>query len=452
LVAFPAGAQAVTGQASPKKDGAARTRLAPSHHANIRISPAGRHTRDAGDPEDDFLTPFFINDEGTALPKNGEDVFNNVAATVQNTAVDPGQTNDIWQPVDSGSGVTEAAFCNANGSVSFGSTVWYILFPHRNGQFRVVVQSDSSGYRPTVNVFSVNLNTGLPTGGNSYSDSNCATSDNLFFRADLTYFDPQNNRAFLTGGKAYVIQVGGETTAGVPTGTEGDYTLDYVYDPDTDRDGLFDSQDSCDGAPGGPNGINGCPDGDNDNVIDQNDRCPTVFGTFSRGCPDADHDGNAEGINDACPGRPNVKDANDDGCQDILLFEFEPRLPYKVLFSLRGRRFVRNGFKITSNLKVSGLPRGAVVRLKCSKKRICRRVRKKRTAGSSGRVSFKLKKKKLRPRQSISIRATFPGYATRYISWKAKKRGKKGYTRKVRCIQPGTSKLIRCSKIDIFRR
>jgi len=451
LVIFPAGAQAARGQASTGKNGADAKRVAPSHAAPIRVQTRS-HTRDAGDPEDDFLTPFFINDQGTALPKSGHDEFNNVAATVQNTTVDPGQTNDIWQPVDSGSGITEAAFCNASGSVAFGSTVWYIFFPHRNGQFRVVVQSLTSGFRPTVNVFSVNVNTGIPTGGNSYSDSACDTSDNLFFRADLTYFDSLNNRAYLTGGKAYMIQVGGETTAGVPTGTEGDYTLDYIYDPDTDRDGLFDSRDACDNVPGGPNGINGCPDRDNDNIIDLRDDCDARVGPARaagfNGCPDSDADGKPDhndrgAIADRCERESIVGriDRNNNGCPD---WSSLPDLKVSVAGKIKGNKVIGAVFKALRFRTKA--PKGTKISIKCRPRKTCK-LRKRGSLKKRLRfVSFKRKKTK------ITIKAKKPGFVgkvfTMVVTYKTVSGGGRNVILrgpKKRCIPVGASTTTKCT-------
>jgi hypothetical protein len=331
---------------------------------------------------------------------------------------------------DDNAGATTEAGENVNCPPAFDSTVWYRFSVTKAGLLDVIINNtEPGGFIPVLGIYNGNT-------GSGFCGAASTTTTNF---ADTFEAGPGT-----TLGSTVFIQVGA-TLAGSAGGT---FDLNLSWDPDTDGDNITDSGDRCDNARG-PASLRGCPDGDGDRVVDIDDACPGTFGTFLRGCPDADGDGNAEGINDACPGQKATRDANNNGCQDLAKFDFgAPPLPYTTLFNRNGRR---NGFKITGSLKVTDLPKGTVVRLKCSKKKTCRKLKKKKRAGSRGRVSFKLKGRKLRPGQSISIRATHAGYVGKYISWKAKKKGKKGYTRKTRCSNPGSSKLLRCSKVNVIR-
>lgn len=100
-------------------------------------------------------------------------------------------------------------------------------------------------------------------------------------------------------------------------------------DPDTDKDGLPDSQDSCKTIPGPPK-WHGCPvpDSDLDGVNDDEDSCKTVAGVMRyHGCPIPDSDN--DGVNDeedSCknvPGSKNyhgcpVPDSDHDGLNDEI--------------------------------------------------------------------------------------------------------------------------------------
>jgi outer membrane protein OmpA-like peptidoglycan-associated protein len=97
--------------------------------------------------------------------------------------------------------------------------------------------------------------------------------------------------------------------------------------PDTDKDGIADSEDACPTVPGVKSDDpkkNGCPpDTDGDGIPDSEDACPTVAGVKSddpkkNGCP-AEGDTDKDGIldtQDACPTVPGVKsdDPRKNGC------------------------------------------------------------------------------------------------------------------------------------------
>lgn len=85
-----------------------------------------------------------------------------------------------------------------------------------------------------------------------------------------------------------------------------DYTgpLITLPQPDSDGDGVIDSQDACPTV-AGVAAYGGCPppppDADGDGVLDAQDACPTVPGSAGiGGCPDSDGDGVAD-VQDACP-------------------------------------------------------------------------------------------------------------------------------------------------------
>ena len=62
--------------------------------------------------------------------------------------------------------------------------------------------------------------------------------------------------------------------ASTPLDSDVDGTCDALeVDPDTDGDGVVDSQDDCTFVVGS---VNGCPDSDNDGVADLSDNCPSV--------------------------------------------------------------------------------------------------------------------------------------------------------------------------------
>ena len=88
--------------------------------------------------------------------------------------------------------------------------------------------------------------------------------------------------------------------------------------PDTDKDGVNDEQDKCPTVAGLAK-YNGCPipDTDKDGVNDEQDKCPTVAGlTRYNGCPIPDSDN--DGVNDEqdkCPNEAGI--AANNGCPDI---------------------------------------------------------------------------------------------------------------------------------------
>lgn len=83
--------------------------------------------------------------------------------------------------------------------------------------------------------------------------------------------------------------------------------------PDADSDGVFDINDDCPFAYG-PFTTFGCPDTDGDGIRDSDDVCPDQVGQYFDGCPDSDGD-NIPDPDDKCPWEAGEK-ANW-GCPEI---------------------------------------------------------------------------------------------------------------------------------------
>jgi hypothetical protein len=288
------------------------------------------------------------------------------------------------------------------GAVNFDNTVWFrVNTGSITGFMNIQIEPTSAGLRPVFIIAPYDASTGTPV---FPSPCNIANQLNNVY----------SERWTIRGSIAMAV------ASPNPPGTEGSYRVLLNWDPDSDGDNIVDTADRCDNARG-PRSLGGGPDRDGDGVIDPRDACP---------------DENSS-----------ARDANSNGCLDLAVFDFgAPPFKYRTFFS----RGVPNGFTLKASLTLTGLPRGTVVRLKCSRKRICRKVKTRKTA-RRGRVSFKLKGRRVRPRESISIRVTHAGFIGKYFSWKAKKKGREGYTRKTRCTYPGSSRLLRCSRVNPVR-
>ena len=175
---------------------------------------------------------------------------------------------------------------------------------------------------------------------------------------------PINGYIDVAAGQQYAIQVGGAKSPNNAGGTAdtGNYSVFFDYDPDSDGDGLFDSQDQCP-FEAGPAGHAGCPDSDGDNIPNRSDACPGLAGVPTyQGCPDADGDRVPEGGQDKCPGlNPDRVNRNDrkprDGCPDTSA---SARTPSN--WSPRSG----NGILI-GEFFVTGVPKGARVLVKCKR-------------------------------------------------------------------------------------
>ncbi len=98
---------------------------------------------------------------------------------------------------------------------------------------------------------------------------------------------------------------------------------------DSDKDGLYDNEDSCPDQPEDFDGYedeDGCPDLDNDNdrIRDTQDQCPEEAEDYDGfqdedGCPDPDNDGDGiVDVRDGCPNQAEDFDGfkDEDGCPD----------------------------------------------------------------------------------------------------------------------------------------
>jgi hypothetical protein len=295
--------------------------------------------------------------------------------------------------------------------VSFDSTVWYRFFPHRPGFVRVVV--DSPNFNAVVAV--------VPVGGGDVPDNSryrCAVAS--LGAAILDY------EFRVEEGASYAIQVGS-------TDFQGLFSLNLYYNPDTDRDGLLDSQDICPNE-GGGSATGGCPDSDGDGVIDRNDRCQGPAGTAAHsGCPDSDNDGRID-PDDACPSESTrgKRDRNDNGCPDRELLKPVTKLT-PGFYCTNG---VCHGIKV-NKLIVSEIPRGTRVTVSCTK-HACRKASKK--VGKSRRVRF-FSGQKLKAGVGLAITVSRKGYVPRRVTyWIKVSDWKKTNT----CLKSG--KPVRCSR------
>jgi len=88
-------------------------------------------------------------------------------------------------------------------------------------------------------------------------------------------------------------------------------TLVSTPAPDSDRDGLADTEDKCPRA--AALSPDGCPlDSDDDGVVDADDYCPREAGDKENGCPDPDKDG--DGVPVPCDKCADEKGVAPDGC------------------------------------------------------------------------------------------------------------------------------------------
>jgi hypothetical protein len=319
-----------------------------------------------------------------------------------------------------GGPIAENTGCLRTGfpQVDFGSTVWYDIFPHRPGNVRLTVESSAFG--AVVGIMPYDRNTLIPDIG----AFRCGVAS--LGTAVLDY--PFR----LQEGAAYTIQVGGFS------GNQGLFNLNVYFDPDTDRDGLLDSGDSCPNE-GGANLISGCPDTDGDGVIDRNDRCQGPKGTVAQaGCPDSDRDGKID-PDDACrrESTRGKRDRNDNGCPDRELLKPETKLTAGTYCT----GSICHGIKV-ERLVVSEIPRGTRVSVACTK-RACKKASKR--AGANRRVRF-FSGKNLKAGVGLTITLSRKGFVGRRVTyWIKPNDWKKTNT----CLKSG--KPVRCTNSLLVR-
>ena len=410
LIAVGAGAQAASADDGSSSYGSVHLRSAhaPQPSRIVELSPSQtRGLRTSGGADDFHFAPPVTNFATAGpcrFPSACAFAGDNIGATLQ--ASEPNNC------VNSG-----------GGSQGFNSTVWFRVNTGAiGGRMYVQVDHASAGLNPFFLIAPYNTSTTTPVFGSGTCDIGNPISH--------VYFDTfgiQGNIGMAVGSPD-------------PPNTQGSYRVILSWDPDTDGDNVLDSSDRCD-TQRGPASLRGCPDSDGDRIPDIDDACDHAQGPASLGgCPDSDGDGIRD-ISDACAfENSNARDANHNGCLDFARFDALDVSGF--LWSS-----VRNRIRI-DKFTIKGLPSGAKVTLKCSRRKICKKSSKK--AGSKGKVSFKkLKRKRLPPGQKLSIKVTKAGYISRAISWKAKKKGT-GLTKRSRCARPG-GKFQRCSQVSVIR-
>jgi hypothetical protein len=288
----------------------------------------------------DYYGSIPVNDRGTPLPTYSDFSYTTAEADLQADIFNGNPGGPFVEP--DRCRVSDAVF------VDYDNTVWWDVYPHRPGNLTVVVRSSS--FAPVVGVMPFDL--AAPQRPN-LAESHCDSAGGL---GQVTL----NYRFRLKEGGNYTTQIG------VPVGgTPGDYDVFFLFDPDSDRDGLVDSGDQCPQEIGGAD-LGGCPDADGDKIANRNDVCPTLAGGANfGGCPDADKDGIPEGGQDHCeglnPARVNRDDKKPrDGCPDIL------RNPAAVATSATD---VVNGVPLNgvlfNDFVIKRVPKGARVVVKC---------------------------------------------------------------------------------------
>ena len=197
---------------------------------------------------------------------------------------------------------------------------------------------------------------------------------------------PINGYIDVAAGQQYAIQVGGAKSpnnAGGTVLTPATTRSSSMYDPDSDGDGLFDSQDQCD-FEAGPAALDGCPDNDGDGIANKDDLCPNLAGgPTHQGCPDADGDSVPEGGPGQVPrheprSREPQRHATADGCPDTL----RQRRRRRTLAAIG----TANGILFDQFFVIKRVPKGARVVVKCklpSGSR-CGKLTVKRAAAAAG--------------------------------------------------------------------
>ena len=350
---------------------------------------------------DNYASPIVLNARGSTLPKTG------------------GRPNDTIAGATTES--NENTLCVRPGfaSVSYDSTVWYDIYPHRPGNLRLV--ADAATFGAVVGVMPFEPGSRIP----NVSAFRCGVAS--LGTAILDY--PFR----LQEGVGYAIQVGGYN------GVQGNFSLSVLFDPDTDRDGLVDSLDSCP-SESGASATRGCPDTDRDGVINRFDRCPAQSGTAAHsGCPDRDRDGTID-PDDACPRESThgKRDRNDNGCPDRELLKPETKLTAGSFCT----GSICHGIRV-KKLVVSEVPRGTRVKVSCTKhacKKASKRTRKSR------RVRF-FSGQALNAGVGLTITVSRKGFVGRRVTyWIQPNDFKKT---KLDCLKSG--KPVRCTRRLLVR-
>jgi hypothetical protein len=323
---------------------------------------------------DSYFSPIQLNAPGSALPG----FSSRPADTIAGATTEVGENTICQRP-----GFTP---------ISYDSTVWYDIFPHRPGVVRL--SAEAAGFGAVVGLMPYNRSTQAPDIG----AFRCGVAS--LGAAVLDY------PAQLQEGAAYRIQVGGAS------GIQGPFKLEVYFDPDSDRDGLLDSVDACSSLAAGSGGINGCPDSDRDRTIDPNDACPSESARGKR-------------------------DRNDNGCPDRELIKPETKLTAGTYCT----GSICHGIRV-KKLVISEIPRGTKVTVSCTK-RACRKSSKR--AGKSHKVRF-FTGKALKAGVGLSITLSRKGFVGRRVTYWIEPNDWKKTTS---CLKSG--KPVRCSRDLLVR-
>ena len=351
--------------------------------------------------------------QATPAFANGADSYfdatriNQPGQTLQKSYVDEGETvsayggYDFPEPGIPGGEPTGCA--GDGGTVNYNYTVWYEFHPHLSGELHVTVTSHTTGFRPVVSMLPYDPATNAWSGVGS--ECEYAAIDGV----------ARPKTVKVSAGSHYKIQIGGETTA---SDQDGNYRLDFTYDPDSDGDGVLDSADACPNE-SGPAGLKGCSaDSDGDGVRDAQDQCRTQ--------PTGGHD------------------ANHNGCADLQIASAKIKASFDKWYRLAGGRYVQVGVKNVA-VRLTQLEPGTKLTLSCSR-HACRRHSAKMTRRGT-KVSL-LRGAKLRKGTKITVRATRPGFIGRFFRLRVKRDLSLSSSR---CTAPGSSKAESCKKINTVR-
>jgi hypothetical protein len=353
------------------------TRLAPTRPVTLLVTLACVCAAAAALPaaataqgllNDAYATPIQLNAPGSVLPATSS----RPSDTIFGATTEFGENTGCFRP----------GFAQVN----FDSTVWYDLFPHRSGALRLVAESAAFG--AVVGVMPFNPANRIPD-INSYR---CVVAS--LGNATLDY------EFRLNEGAAYAIQLGSFSG-------QGNFSLTAYFDPDSDRDGLLDSGDTCPSLGGGV-ATGGCPDSDGDGKFDPNDACPRE---------------NTRG----------KRDRNDNGCPDLELLTPETKLaPGNYCTGS-----VCHGVRV-NKLIVQAIPRGTLVTVSCTK-HACKKASKK--AGKSRRVRF-FHGKNLKAGVGVTVSMSKKGFVGRRLTYWIKTNDlKKG---SLSCLKSGRP--VRCTR------
>ncbi|MEA2418659.1 MAG: OmpA-OmpF porin, family [Thermoleophilaceae bacterium] len=323
---------------------------------------------------DNYASPLQLNAPGSVLPGTSSRPMDTIA----------GATTELG----------ENTSCERTGftPVGYDSTVWYDIFPHRPGALRLTAESASFG--AVVGVMPYDRTTQAP----DINAFRCAVAS--LGAAILDY--PFR----LQEGAAYRIQVGGFE------GTQGLFSLNAYFDPDTDRDGVLDSGDRCPAYGGGPE-TGGCPDSDGDGRFDPSDACPRES---TRG----------------------KRDRNDNGCPDRELLQPETKLTAGSYCT----GSICHGIRV-KKLVISQIPRGTRVSVSCTKHG-CKKASKR--AGKRRSVRF-FSGKALKAGVGLTIALKRDGFVGRRVTyWIAANDYKKS---KVDCLKSGRP--VKCTTALLVR-